>query len=182
MVRDELLALLKVRSFREGDFVLASGRRSAYYVDVRRTSLTGRGAWLIGNALVDAMLRQGVWPAVVGGLSMGADPLITATGMVAESRSLRLGQVYIRKEPKGHGTGQQLERGGDVPEAGEAVVLEDTTTTGGSSMKAVMALRNAGYVVRHVFTIVDRGEGASELLATDDLRLHALFGIGDLRS
>lgn len=179
--RERLLALIREHSFRTGDFLLASGKRSSFYVDLRKTSLTAEGATLIGRLLF-AELRAAGWQADgVGGLTLGADPLTTATSMAAHAAGQRLAGFLVRKAPKDHGTGKRIERAGDLPEGGTVVVLDDTVTTGGSTLDAVRAARAEGFQVIGALCIVDRGEGGSEALAAEGIALRSLFTIGDLR-
>lgn len=176
-----LKSLIQLHSYREGDFVLASGRRSSFYVDLRRTSLTAEGATLIGEALLDLVLATGWNPAGAGGLTLGADPLTTAIAIAAHRRGHALSSFLVRKEPKDHGTGKQIEAGGDLAEGADVVVLDDTVTTGGSTLKAIHALEAAGYRVIGAACVVDRQEGGAERLAAAGYPLVSLFGLSDLR-
>jgi orotate phosphoribosyltransferase len=131
----ELIGLLREHSYREGDFTLASGRRSQFYVDVRRTALLGRGAVLIGDLILDLMAQQGWTPRAVGGLTLGADPLATAVALRASERGVTCDAFIVRKEAKGHGTGRQVEWAGGIAPGSDVVVLDDSVTTGGSTLK-----------------------------------------------
>lgn len=178
--RQRLLELLQEHSYREGDFLLASGKRSPFYVDVRRTSLTAEGAVCIGELFVDALQSTG-WPCTaVGGLTLGADPLTTATGIAAFGRGVPMTCFLVRKETKEHGAGKQIEAAGDLAPGADVVVLEDTVTTGGSSLKAVEVMRAAGYRVNGVLAVVDRNEGGAEALAAVGVPLVSLFALTDL--
>lgn len=179
--RERLRALLREHSYRDGDFVLASGKRSRFYIDVRRTTLTAEGAFLTGELLLDALLATGWKVAGAGGLTLGADPLTTSMGVAAWRRGVSLSSFIVRKEAKEHGAGRKIERGGDLPDGCPVVVLEDTVTTGGSSLKAVEALREAGYLVVGALAVVDRLEGGAEALRAAGVPLHSLFTIPDLR-
>jgi orotate phosphoribosyltransferase len=178
---ERLRALLREHSYREGDFVLASGKRSSFYIDVRRTTLTAEGAYLTGELLLDALQSRAWSVAGAGGLTLGADPLTTAMGVAAWRRSFPLSSFIVRKEAKEHGAGRQIERGGDLRDGAAVVVLEDTVTTGGSSLKAIEALRAAGFSVVGALAVVDRMEGGGEALAAAGVTLHSLFTIADLR-
>jgi orotate phosphoribosyltransferase len=175
-----LRTLLRQYSYREGDFVLASGKRSRYYVDVRRTSLTAEGAALIGEALWTLIEEAGWQPDAVGGMSLGADPLTTATALAARADGTTVSCFLVRKEPKGHGAGKQVEPGGDLADGASVVVLEDTVTTGGSTLRAIEAVRSAGYHVLGAAAVVDRCEGGAERLAEAGVTLHSLFAVGAL--
>lgn len=180
--RERLIELLRTYSYREGDFLLASGKRSSYYVDVRRTSLTAEGARLIGTLIWEAIGEAGWEPAGVGGMSLGADPLTTATALAALDAGDSVSCFLVRKEAKDHGAGRQVEPGGDLAEGASVVVLEDTVTTGGSTLRAIEAVRNAGYHVLGAITVVDREEGGAERLAEAGVPLRTLLRIPDLAS
>ena len=169
--RKRLADLIKERSFRRGNFTLASGKQSAYYFDSKPTMLHPEGASLLAALIVDEL--AGVKADCVGGLEMGAVPLIAPVAM----RSLEAGRpllgFFVRKAPKDHGTRQRIE-GLDL--AGKtAVILEDVTTTGGSAMQAVEEVRAAGGTVALVLSILDRGEGAAELYAAAGVPFKSLF-------
>ncbi len=180
--RERLRELLRAWSYREGDFVLASGRRSRFYVDVRRTSLTAEGAKLIGELLLDLWRDTGWEAAGVGGMSLGADPLTTSLGIAAFDAGVPATCFLVRKEPKGHGAGRQVEAAGDLPDGADVIVLEDTVTTGGSSLRAVEILREAGYRVVGCLAVVDRVEGGREALEAAGVPLRSLFTVADLGS
>lgn len=177
----ELIGLLREHSYREGDFTLASGRRSQFYVDVRRTALLGRGAVLIGDLILDLMAQQGWTPRAVGGLTLGADPLATAVALRASERGVTCDAFIVRKEAKGHGTGRQVEWAGGIAPGSDVVVLDDSVTTGGSTLKAVEVLRADGYRVVGAVCVVDRREGAMEALAEAGVPLLVLVGLEELK-
>lgn len=184
MSRGRLLELLRAWSFREGDFTLASGAHSRFYVDVRRTALTGEGADLLGPLLL-AEIEAAGWLATVegvGGMTLGADPLTTAVGGAAWRSGRRLGQFLVRKAPKDHGTGRQVERGAELPESARVVLLEDTVTTGGSTLRACEAVRREGLQVIGAVCVVDRGEGGALNLERAGVPLRSLFTLEDLRT
>ena len=166
-----LLQLLAERAYRHGQFTLASGRTSSHYVNCKPVSLSGPGL-----ALLSAQMLALVEPeaAAVAGLTLGADPLVSGVAQAAALAGRQLDALIVRKEAKGHGTGAWLE--GPLPAAGSVItVLEDVVTTGGSSLKAVHQLREAGYTVNRVVTIVDRQEGGQEAMANAGLELCSLF-------
>jgi len=169
--RGALLRLLAERAYRRGSFTLASGRTSEHYVNCKPVSLSGQGLALLG-----ALMLEQVEPtaAAVAGLTLGADPLVSAVALQAALDGRSLDALIVRKEAKGHGTGAWLE--GPLPPAGSRItVLEDVVTTGGSALKAVTQLREAGYVVEQVVAIVDRQEGGAEAMAAAGLALRSLF-------
>lgn len=179
--RERLLELLKKYSYQEGDFVLASGKKSDFYIDVRKTSLHAEGGMIIGELLVDLIQEQGWDIQGVGGMTLGADPLTTATGIAAYRRGLPWTTFLVRKEPKDHGTGQQVEVAGDLKDGAKVIVLDDTITTGGSTLKAVRAMEKAGYEVVGATCVVDRSEGGVERLNSEGVHTVPLFRIEDLR-
>lgn len=153
----ELLALLRTRSLRRGDFVLASGKRSSYYIDCRLTTMSGRGQLLIGR-LGLARLDEHGWDAqLVGGLTLGADPVAYAIAHAAAAADRPIDAFTVRKEAKAHGTGRLIE-GADVQDR-RVVVVEDVITTGDSALRAIAAVQDAGARVLGVLAVVDREEG-----------------------
>ena len=169
--RAVLLRMLAERAYRRGSFTLASGRSSEHYVNCKPVSLSGQGLALLG-----ALMLEQVEPAAaaVAGLTLGADPLVRAVALQAALAGRDLDALIVRKAAKGHGTGAWLE--GPLPAAGSRItVLEDVVTTGGSALKAVTQLREAGYVVDQVVAIVDRQEGGAEAMAAAGLELRSLF-------
>lgn len=169
--RAALLPLLAERAYRLGTFTLASGRSSDHYVNCKPVSLSGPGLALLGSLMLDDVEAEAV---AVAGLTLGADPLVSAVALSAALAGRPLDALIVRKEAKGHGTGAWLE--GPLPEPGQVItVLEDVVTSGGSSLKAVRQLREAGYQVKRVVTIVDRQEGGQEALEAAGLELRSLF-------
>jgi len=174
--RQLLLELLATRAYRHGNFTLASGRTSNHYVNCKPVSLSG-----LGLALLSAQMLELVEPGAVAvaGLTLGADPLVSGVAQAAALAGQALDALIVRKEAKGHGTGAWLE--GPLPEPGSRItVLEDVVTTGGSSLKAVKQLREAGYVVERVVTIVDRQEGGLAAMQEAGLELRSLFQLDEV--
>ncbi|KMM17164.1 orotate phosphoribosyltransferase [Synechococcus sp. GFB01] len=170
-MRARLLTLLSQQAYRHGQFTLASGRSSHHYVNCKPVSLSGEGLALLGSQMLQLVEAEA---AAVAGLTLGADPLVSAVAMRAALEGRALDALIVRKEAKGHGTGAWLE--GPLPAAGSTVtVLEDVVTSGGSSLKAVNQLRQAGYVVNRVVAIVDRQEGGQEAMRAAGLDLRSLF-------
>ena len=181
MFRDRLLKSLQTDAYRKGEFTLSSGRKTDHYVNCKPVTLSGEGSILVGTLLVD-LVEDDV--LAVAGLTLGADPLVTAVAMTSwldSSRRTKLDALIIRKEPKGHGTTSQIE--GMLPIQGcKIVVLEDVITTGGSAMKAVNVLREAGYKVEQVLAILDRQEDdeANNLFEKENIELISLFTLDDV--
>ena len=179
-MRALLLSLLRDHSYREGEFTLASGKTSRFYVDVRRTSLTAEGAAAIGALLFDELTATGWDFSGAGGMTLGADPLATAVAITSFQRGTPLASFIVRKETKEHGAGRQIESAGTLAAGARVVVLDDTITTGGSTLRAVEAMRDAGYVVVGAACIVDRLEGGRELLQANGVPMVSLFTLSDL--
>ena len=168
---ESLLQLLAAQAYRHGEFTLASGRSSHHYVNCKPVSLSGVGLALLGRLMLEQVEPGAV---AVAGLTLGADPLVSAVAMRAALDGRQLDALIVRKQAKGHGTGAWLE--GPLPAAGSRItVLEDVVTTGGSSLQAVEQLRQAGYLVERVVTIVDRQEGGLEALQAAQLELRSLY-------
>ena len=170
-LRERLFDLIKERSFRRGNFTLASGKQSAYYFDSKPTMLHPEGASLLAELILDEL--SDVKADCVGGLEMGAVPLIAPVAMKSLEAGRPLHGFFVRKAPKGHGTMQRVE-GLDMS-GKTAVILEDVTTTGGSAMRAVDEVRSAGGTVALVLSILDRGEGAAEFYAAAGVPFKSLF-------
>lgn len=179
--RAEMLALIRDVAYAEGDFTLASGKKSKHYVDGRRVTIHPRGAVLTGILFFEQIrdiMEQGGRTGITG-LTMGADPIITATAMVAAAAGLELYPFYCRKEPKGHGAGRQLE--GFFEPVERCVVVEDTATTGASALKAAAAAKAAGIAPVACVLLVDREEGAREAVEAAGLEFRSVYTIRDLK-
>jgi len=177
--RKALLELILAVSFERREVTLTSGRKSNFYLDLRQTLMRPRGVELAGRLVLDR-LASGPGVVAVGGMAVGAVPLVSAVLAAAarEPGSEGLLGFFVRKEKKAHGLGRQLE-GGFAP--GQSVALvEDTTTTGGSTLDALEIVEAAGGKVARVICLVDRGEGAVEAFAARGVRLEAIFGRDDL--
>ncbi|GAB2462432.1 orotate phosphoribosyltransferase [Xylanimonas ulmi] len=179
--REQLLELIKDLAIVHGKVTLSSGKEADYYVDLRRITLHHRAAPLVGHVMLDHLEELGFGTAeidAVGGLTLGADPIADALLHAAASRGQDLDAFVVRKEAKAHGMQRQIE-GPDV--AGRrVVVVEDTTTTGGSPITAIEACRAAGAEVVAVATIVDRATGAGEKIEALGVPYHPLFGLQDV--
>ena len=173
-----LAKILVERSYKEGDFLLASGRRSDYYFDCRVTALHAEGSELIGNLFFEAVseiIASGTPVKGVGGMTMGADPLVSATTVVSSQQGKPLNGLLVRKESKGHGTNQFVEGLANFETGDPVVVLEDVVTTGGSLLKACQRIESAGLKIVAVCCILDREEGGREKLKEAGYELKALF-------
>ena len=176
--RADLADLLRTASVRTGDFVLASGRRSSYYVDARRTTMSGRGQLLIGTVGLAELDATGWKPDAVGGLTLGADPVAYAIAHAAARANRTLDAFTVRKEAKAHGAGRQVE--GPVEPGVRVVAIEDVVTTGGSALRAIEALGAFGAHVVGVLALVDREEGGREAIEAAGHQLVSLFRVSEL--
>ena len=174
-----LVDLLAQRSYREGDFVLASGARSSFYLDAKQVTYHPEGLPLVARGVLDAVTPFHV--RAVGGLTMGADPIVAGTvAICAQVGGPALTGFVVRKEPKGHGTGRWIE--GVLEEGWPAAVLDDVVTSGGSSLKAVERAREHGADVRAVVALVDRGEGGRETVEAAGLAYRAVTDLNEIRA
>ncbi|MEA5618121.1 orotate phosphoribosyltransferase [Cronbergia sp. UHCC 0137] len=176
-LRQCLLDLFCQLAYQEGDFVLSSGQRSSYYINGKQVTLHPQGAVAVGRLLLPLLP---VDTQAVAGLTLGADPIVSAVSVVSVYENRPLPALIIRKETKGHGTMAYIE-GPTLPEGAKVVVLEDVVTTGKSALKAVERLQAAGYTVDRVISLIDRLQGGAELYQSVGLHFEALFKITDLQ-
>jgi orotate phosphoribosyltransferase len=176
-VREQLLTLFCESAYREGDFLLSSGQKSSYYINGKQVTLHPQGGLAVGRVLLPLIPETTI---AVAGLTLGADPIVTATSVVAAYEGRSLAGLIVRKEAKGHGTQAYIE-GLTLPEGSPVVVLEDVVTTGQSAMKAVDRLRSAGYQVEEVLSLVDRQQGGAEFYQQQGLKFQAVFSIQDIQ-
>ena len=169
---EQLVRLLAARSARRGNFTLASGRQSSLYIDARLTTMTPEGQRLIGRLGLEA-IRAAKWKAdAIGGLTLGADPIAYAICHASADTDAPLRAFTVRKEPKAHGTGKQIE--GPLADGDRVVIVEDVITTGGSAAKAADAVKRAGATPLGVLALVDSQEGGREQLEARGLRVNSL--------
>jgi orotate phosphoribosyltransferase len=173
--RARLADIIFRRSFGRGEITLASGRKSDFYFNLKPTMLDPEGAALLAELTLDALAEDNV--DYVGGLEMGAVPIAGAIAQLSYIKGRPLPAIFVRKKPKEHGARLAVEglAKGESLAGKRVVVVEDVTTTGGSAMKAVEAVRDAGGEVALVFTMVDREEGATEFFAENKLQFRALY-------
>lgn len=175
--KQQLIDFISADAVFHGDFTLTSGKKATYYVDLRKVSLDHRVAPLIGQVMID--LISGVEDvAAVGGMTMGADPIAAAILHQGAARGLAYDAFVVRKEPKDHGRGRQVE-GPDL-EGKRVIVLEDTSTTGGSPLAAIEALKKVGAQIAGVAVVVDRNTGAKEAIEAAGYPYFAAIGLADL--
>jgi orotate phosphoribosyltransferase len=174
--RERLRQIIAERSLiRDRNFELASGRLSNFFFDLKRTMLDPEGIDLIADALVERALSRDA--SYIGGLAMGAVPMVVAAVLRSRSTARPLKGFWVRKEGKDHGTMNLVD--GYLPEGAPVLIVEDVTTTGGSALKAIAEVRRRGCSIAAVITIVDRLEGARENLAAQGIELIALFDRND---
>ena len=174
--RDRLAELIKQRALRFGEFSLASGQTSSYYIDGKQISLHGEGLYLLASLILDDLAPQ---VEAVGGMTLGADPIAGAVAALAAERGRDLAAFIVRKERKERGTRQQVE--GPLHPGVRVAVLEDVMTTGGSALRAIEALQREYQAdIVQVIVMVDRLQGGRENLAAAGFALTALFDVTDL--
>ena len=173
-LKARLAVLLYEKSYMEGDFTLSSGRKSDYYFDCRQSSLNPEGAWLIGALFLRMIAGTGA--QAVAGMTMGADPLVTATSLAAYLSGQELPALIVRKTPKGHGAGRSVEGLANVSAGARVILLEDVVSTGGSVLQACTRVEEAGLRVLSVFCILNRQEpGCAEAFAASGHSLSSIF-------
>jgi orotate phosphoribosyltransferase len=180
----ELKAYLvqKIRnwSYREGDFTLASGQKSKFYIDLKATTLHPEGATLVGELAARVLRKTGWKIGGVGGLTLGADPIATAVSVAAFRQGEFWPAFIVRKESKGHGTEKYVEGTENLKSGDSLVILEDVVTTGGSSVQAIQRVRAEGYQVAGVLTIVDREQGGRAAFHALGVELISLATISEI--
>lgn len=174
-LRARLLRILREKSVERGRFQLRSGRWSDFYVDGKQTTLDAEGSYLIGKVLFHRIQGMEEPPRGIGGVTLGADPIVTAVSLVSHLEGSPIPAFIIRKEPKGHGTERWIEGLKNIAPGSEVVVVEDVLTTGGTLLEGVRHAREAGFRVSRVFALVDRQEGGREAIEAASLVLDSLF-------
>ena len=180
--RERLLELLRTLSYRRGKVVLASGKESDFFIDCKQTVLTAEGHALVGEAMLEALRDASGKPVVdaVGGVELGGCPLASAVALTSHLKGTPLDAVYVRKEVKDHGSKRPYEGGTRLAPGARLALLEDVITTGGSTLKALDKLREAGFKVDRVVVLVDRLEGGREALEKAGLEVRAIYTRNDV--
>lgn len=181
--REQLLAMLADKSFRLGEFKLSSGGTSDYYIDCRLTTLDATGALLTGQAVFAEIQARGWHADAIGGLTMGADPIVVATSVISAQQGMPLHGFLVRKAEKAHGTGQRIE--GFRQKPARVVIVDDVCTTGGSTIQAIEAAREFGFEVAGVLCLVEREEAGGRInveKAAAPAKFIALFTAKDVRA
>ena len=177
-VKQQLLDLICTDAYKEGNFALSSGQQSTYYINGKLVTLHPQGGQMVGRVMLNYLDDSIVG---VGGLTLGADPIVTAVSVVAAYEGRSITPLIVRKEAKGHGTQAYIE-GPSLPEKSNVVILEDVVTTGQSAMKAIIRLRAAGYTVNQVISLVDRQQGGAEYYAQEHIDFKAVYTISDIQA
>ena len=174
--RNRLGALLRQHSLMFGDFTLASGKKSSFYFDSKKTTLLPEGAYLVAAEILALLAKQGIRADAIGGMTLGADPIVCPVAALSHQEGQPLRAFIVRKESKEHGTGRQIE--GSLEPGSRVVVVDDVVTTAGSTLKAIEAVETAGHEVVAVVCLVDREEGGTQRLSR--WPFHPLFRKDDI--
>jgi orotate phosphoribosyltransferase len=177
--RNALHKLIETKALKRGDFTLASGKKSSYFLNCKQVTLDSIGAKLVGEGILDMLLSDAALPRAVGGMSIGADPITASVITVAGFRDLPLLGFLVRKDVKDHGATAKQYIEGPVASGDEVVIVEDVVTTGGSSLLAIERCEAIGLKVKGVIAIVDRLEGGREAFAARGYDCRSLFTIRD---
>jgi orotate phosphoribosyltransferase len=180
--KQRLKEILLEKSYRKGTFTLTSGKTSDFYIDGKQTTLSAEGAYLCGKLLFDLINRSKTPIQAVGGMTLGADPLVTAVSVVSFLEKKPIPAFIVRKEAKGHGTGNYIEGLKNMPEGCTVALLEDVVTTGGTLLKVIERVESQGFKVGMVATVVERQEGGVEVLEKAGYRLESIFTREELLS
>lgn len=180
--KQRLKEILLDKSYRKGTFTLTSGKTSDFYIDGKQTTLSAEGAYLCGKLLLELINTKGDNIEAVGGMTLGADPLVTAVSLVSFLEDKPIPAFIVRKEAKGHGTGNYIEGMKNMPAGCTVALVEDVVTTGGTLLKVIERVESQGFKVGLVATIVERQEGGVEVLANAGYRLESVFTREELLS
>ena len=180
--KQRLKEIILEKSYRKGKFRLSSGLESDFYIDGKQTTLSAEGAYLCGKEIFE-LIRNNPEPIdAVGGMTLGADPLVTAASMISFQEKQPIPAFIVRKESKGHGTEQYIEGLKNMPEGGTVALLEDVVTTGGTLLMVIERVEAQGFKVGLVVTVVDRQEGGAETLSKSGYPMKAIFTREELLS
>lgn len=180
--RTRLKEILLEKSYRKGTFTLTSGKTSDFYIDGKQTTLSAEGAYLCGKLLFELIGDESLAIQAVGGMTLGADPLVTAVSVVSFLENAPIPAFIVRKEAKGHGTGNYIEGLKNMEPGCRVALVEDVVTTGGTLLQVIERVESAGFIVGLVVTIVERQEGGTAVLAERGYPLKSLFTREELLS
>jgi orotate phosphoribosyltransferase len=178
--KQRLKEILLQKSYRKGTFKLTSGRESDFYIDGKQTTLDAEGAYLCGKLIHQVIQASPQKIGAVGGMTLGADPLVTSASLVSFLEKDPIPAFIVRKESKKHGTEAYIEGQSNIPQGARVALLEDVVTTGGTLIKVIERVEKQGYTVGLVITVVDRQEGGAETLAEAGYPLTAIFTKAEL--
>ena len=178
--KKRLKEILLEKSYRKGTFTLTSGKKSDFYIDGKQTTLDAEGAYLCGKLILDLIITCPRKIGAVGGMTLGADPLVSAVSVVSFLEKTPIPAFIVRKESKSHGTEAFIEGQKHMPERCNVTLLEDVVTTGGTLLKVIDRVEAQGFKVAQIITVVDRQEGGTETLAEKGYTLEALFSREEL--
>jgi orotate phosphoribosyltransferase len=176
-IKKNLLELFCRLAYKSGNFTLSSGQNSSYYINGKLVTLHPFGAMWTGQILLSMLPQE---TQAVAGLTLGADPIVSAVSVVSAYENRPIPALIVRKQAKGHGTGAWIE-GPELPTKAKVVVLEDVVTTGKSAMFAVEKLQDAGYKVDQIITLVDRNQGGAEFYAEVGIKFASVFAIAEIQ-
>ena len=180
--RQRLKQIILEKSYRQGTFKLSSGKESDFYIDGKQTTLSAEGGYLCGKLIFEIIRSHPNPITAVGGMTLGADPLVTAASIVSHLEKAPIPAFIVRKESKGHGTGQYIEGLSNMVPGGSVALIEDVVTTGGTLIKVIDRVETQGFKVGLIITVVDRQEGGAELLASAGYPMKAIFTRQELLS
>lgn len=180
--RQRLREILLEKSYRKGNFTLTSGKTSDFYIDGKQTTLSAEGSYLCGKLLLELINKEKQSIDAVGGMTLGADPLVTAVSLVSFLEGRPIPAFIVRKEAKGHGTGNYIEGLKNMPAGCRVALVEDVVTTGGTLLKVIERVESQGFKVGLVATVVERQEGGISALADKGYRLESIFTREELLS
>lgn len=173
--RQRLKEILLEKSYRKGTFTLTSGKTSDFYIDGKQTTLSAEGGYLCGKLILEIINAAEEPIEAVGGMTLGADPLVSAVSVVSHLENCPIPAFIVRKEAKGHGTGNYIEGMSNMPSGSRVALLEDVVTTGGTLLKVIERVEAQGFKVGLVITVVERQEGGADVLAKAGYKLESLF-------
>lgn len=173
--KQRLKELLLEKSYRKGKFRLSSGKESDFYIDGKQTTLSAEGAYLCGKLMFGIIQSQPDPVQAVGGMTLGADPLVTAVSMVSFLEKSPIPAFIVRKESKGHGTEAYIEGIKNIPDRARVALVEDVVTTGGTLLKVIERVEAQGFEVCVIITVVERQEGGAETLVGKGYRVESIF-------
>ncbi len=176
-MRQQLIEIIRKEAFFRKKVILSSGKESDYYIDLRRITLSGEGIYLISHLIWEDIKDEGI--TAVGGMTLGADPIVAGVCLVARQDNASLKGFLIRKEPKKHGR-QKLIEGKELTVHDKVLVVDDVATSGGSLVKSIDVLKEQGIPIARVMVVVDRQEGAGRIIADCGYRLCSLLTIEDI--